>query len=165
MRKWVPTSDTAIATPAAIRRPTTSASISSAATVRSSNGITSSPMVCVVSWPLPGDDDDVAGAARRRARVAMAWRRSGWICTEEGSLMPVSDRFDDGVRVFPPRVVRCEDYTIRQARRHLTHRRPLGRIAIAAGAEHDRDRSPPRRGHGRPAAPARARRACARSRR
>src|SRR5262245_55256659 len=62
------------------------ASNTSAATSRSSNGATSSPIACVVSWPLPAMTTTSPGRASPSAR-AIARRRSGWICTGEGSLM------------------------------------------------------------------------------
>ena len=76
----VPTSDTAMAIAAAIRSRITGASASRAssarATSRSSKGTVTSPMVCVVSWPLPAITTTSPGSAAASA-VAMARRRSG----------------------------------------------------------------------------------------
>ena len=80
--------------------------------------------------------------------------------------MPSRICVDDRERILAARVVGGDDHAVGEARGDRAHQRALGRVAVAAGAEHDREAPAARcaRPAAAPAAPSRARPACARSR-
>ena len=158
MRKRVPTSDTASAIAGgheeadhASRPPVRGGRASSLA--RRPPGrrtaTTVSPMVWVVSWPLPAITTASPGAGRGqgqgdgRPAVGLdqrARRRADRWCVR----IPVLTASMMAPVVLPPRVVGRQDYTIGQRGRHLAHGRALGGVALAAAAEHHRDLRPVR---------------------
>ena len=123
---------------------------SSRTTARSSNGSTRSPIVCVVSWPLPATTTTSSAPAWSSAG-AIAARRSG----STDDLRPVSCRHaadhvgDDGGGILRPWVVGCHDDPVGERGGDGPHRRALGVVAVAARSEHDEHaprRHSPRRG-------------------
>ena len=100
----------------------------------SSNGSTRSPMVCVVSWPLPAISTmspAAADAERRGDRgAAIEFERQPSVRRTR------QDVARDRGRILAARIVARHPRTIGVACRHLAHARALGAIAIAAAAEH-----------------------------
>ena len=122
-----------------------------------------SPVVWVVSWPLPAiTTTSPAPAARRRARSPAP---VGLDDEPAPSALPLTISAMIVAGSSLPRVVRRHDDELGAGGRGLAHRRPLGAVAVAAGAEHHEDRDVRRPPPWPPPAPARGRRACGRSRR
>ena len=118
---------------------------SSRATSRSSKGIfrpRSNSWPC--SWPLPAITTVSPRARPRRARSAIAARRSGStsICAAPPAPMPGADLVDDRLRVLGARVVGGDDGDVGEPVGDLAHQRALVAVAVAAAAE-DADQPSP----------------------
>ena len=138
---------------------------SSAATLRSSKGISRAPMTCVVSWPLPAMTTTVPGLASSIAwRIAS--RRSAifryFVAPDAVRPASTSRRIASGSSERGLSEVAMAMSASRPG--DLAHRRALAAVAVAAAPEHEEDLPVRQLAHGLRAA-ARARRACARSRR
>ncbi len=107
-------------------------------TSRSSKASTWSPIVWVVSWPLPATTTTSPARAPSMAR-AIAAARSGSTTTRATvvGVHAAQHGPDDGGRVLRSRVVRCHDDPIGAGRRDRAHPRPLRVIAVPSGPEHD----------------------------
>ena len=110
------------------------------ATSRSSNGTTRSPIVWVVSWPLPAMITMSPGFGQRdrhpdrRRPIDLDLDTRAVVVGDAGD-----DLVDDVGGVLGARVVGGHDDEVGEARRRRPHLRPLRAVAIAAGAEHDDD--------------------------
>ena len=93
--------------------------------------------------PFPRDENDVSrvGAGQRdldrTGAVRFARVRRGDAALDVG---------DDRARILAARIIGGNEDAIGEPRRNRAHERPLGRIAIAARAEHHREAARPRRG-------------------
>ncbi len=110
-----------------------SAATATLACSTSSNGSTSSPTICPVSWPLPADQQRIAGAQR----IDAAQDRLGPVAhfgAHPGSRLPCT-----AARIAAGSSERgLSSVTITTSaclRRRLPHQRALARIAVAACAD------------------------------
>ena len=99
---------------------------------------TRSPIIWVVSWPLPAITHHVARRGAGRARAAMAARRSG--STVDGrrrSAMPATTASMIASGSSLRGLSEVTTTAVGEPGGDLAHPRPLGRVAVAAAAEHD----------------------------
>ena len=123
--------------------------------------------VLVVLVALAGDEDDVFGGAA----LPIAWRiasaRFSITSTSSWPIAPARICARIEVGRFEARVVAGDDDAVGEPAGDRAHQRPLGRVAVAAAAEHAPEPAAARLARAGAArrAPSRAHRACGRSRR